>query len=271
MSRLKQHFQQKPKNNLNIYFTAGFPHLDSTEQTIRELSDAGVDIIEIGLPYSDPLADGETIQYSSSVALENGFNLKLFFEQIANIRQVTQVPLLLMGYLNQLVQFGLNEFCTQAKQAGIDGLIIPDMPLYNFEKEYRQTIHAHNLDVVFLVTPRTPEERIKTIDQLSSGFVYLVADSSITGKQGEISSKQIEYFQRINQMNLSNPTMIGFGISDHNSFETACSYANGAIIGSAFIRYIQTGKPIAEFVHAIKGNLWNKAKPLLQIGLHLYF
>ncbi len=252
MNRIEQLFTSKPTDNLNIYFTAGFPNLDSTLPTIKELSESGVDLIEIGLPYSDPLADGETIQQSSSKALSNGFTLPIFFELIKDVRSVTDVPLLIMGYLNQLVQFGLESFCSKAKEAGIDGLIIPDMPLYNYEKEYASIIRGYDLDVVFLITPRTPEVRIRQIDRLTTGFVYMVADSSITGKQGEISPKQIEYFERIQAMNLQNPRLIGFGISNHDNFQTACKYSHGAIIGSAFIRHIQKGLPIADFVHSIK-------------------
>ncbi len=252
MNRIETLFQQQPKGNLNIYFTAGYPDVDSMPQIIQELSDSGADLIEIGLPYSDPLADGETIQQSSAVALKNGMTLPLFFEQLKDIREKTSVPLLIMGYLNQLIQYGLENFCQKAKEVGIDGLIIPDMPLYTYENEYRSIIKKYNLDMVFLVTPRTSDERIRKIDALSSGFVYLVADSSITGKQGKISTEQIDYFKRIQNMNLINPTLIGFGIADHESFETACRYSNGAIIGSAFIRSLAKGESISQFVSSIK-------------------
>lgn len=253
MNRIDRLFQEKKQNVLTIYFTAGYPELNDTARIIEELAAAGTDCIEIGMPYSDPLADGETIQHSSSIALKNGMHLDLLFEQLSDIRDKTQVPLILMGYLNQLVQYGLEKFCSRAKDCGIDGLIIPDMPLYNFENEYREVIESYGLHSTFLVTPRTPDERIRKIDSLSSGFLYVVSDSSITGKQKGISDKQTAYFEKLNSMNLSNPLQVGFGISKKEDFDAVCKYAQGAIVGSAFIRHLATGESIESFVKGLKG------------------
>ena len=218
MNRINELFQQKNNRILNVYFTAGFPQLESTTEILRELDAANVDLMEIGMPYSDPLADGETIQQSSSKALTNGLTLPILFQQLSNARTITDKPLILMGYLNQLLQFGLNTFCQKAAACGIDGLIIPDMPLSFYEEEYQELIESYGLQCIFLVTPRTPDQRIRTIDKLSKGFIYLVADSSITGKSGKITQQQIDYFTRIQTMDLKNPVLVGFGISTKENF-----------------------------------------------------
>ncbi len=251
MNRIDQLFSRKQKNILTVYFTAGYPNLDDTASTILALEQSGVDCIEIGMPYSDPLADGETIQQSSSVALANGLTLDILFEQLKDIRSNSSVPLILMGYLNQMVQYGLGSFCEKAKQCGIDGLIIPDMPLHSFETEYQPTILSHELHTIFLITPRTPEERVRKIDELSKGFIYVVSDSSITGKQNGINDDQLAYFDRIKSYGLRNPMQVGFGISNGFDFKKVCEHMPGAIIGSAFIRHVGAGKPIPEFVHSI--------------------
>lgn len=251
MNRIDQLFQSKKKDILTVYFTAGYPELNDTRRTILELEKSGVDCIEIGMPYSDPLADGETIQKSSSVALKNGLTLDILFDQIKDIRSESSVPLILMGYLNQLVQYGLSSFCQKAKDCGVDGLIIPDMPLHSFETEYKETIESYGLHSIFLITPRTPVDRIKKIDSLSKGFIYVVSDSSITGKQKGISDQQVAYFDRIKDYNLNNPLQVGFGISSHTDFKKVCDHMPGAIIGSAFIRHVGAGKPVSEFVHSI--------------------
>lgn len=253
MNRIDQLFRDKGSHILNVYFTAGYPEQDSTLTTIQQLDAAGVDMMEIGMPYSDPLADGPTIQESGSKAIEKGFTLPLLFEQLKSVREHTQKPLILMGYLNQVMQYGLERFCKQATECGIDGLILPDMPLDLYEQDYKSVIEGHDLHSIFLITPRTPKERIRKVDQLSNGFVYVVADSSITGAKGGISEKQIDYFNRIKSMNLTTPTLIGFGISDRQTFSTACEHAQGAIIGSAFIRHIGAGKEIGEFVRMVRG------------------
>ncbi|PHI20911.1 tryptophan synthase subunit alpha [Lewinellaceae bacterium SD302] len=256
MNRLDHLFANKQADVLNVYFTAGYPELNDTVTIIRELADAGADLIEIGMPFSDPMADGETIQQSSMKALENGMTLDLLFEQIREARKHTQVPLVLMGYLNQLIQYGEQRFLDACAETGVDGLILPDLPVYEFEQHYKSMIEAAGLRTTFLITPNTSETRIRQIADLSDGFIYVVSSSSITGKSGKITPEQIAYFERINTLGLSNPRLIGFGISDSESFNTACQYANGAIIGSAFIRALGGGGEVGEicrtFVDKIK-------------------
>ncbi len=241
MNRLDQLFARKQQGILNIYFTAGYPQLEDTVPIIRALADAGVDLIEIGMPYSDPMADGETIQRSSMQALKNGMTLAKLFEQIREARKYTQVPLVLMGYFNQMMQYGEERFITDCQAAGIDGLILPDLPVYEYESFYKEMVEAADLRMSFLITPQTDEARIRAIDRASKGFIYMVSSSAITGSSQGISPEQIVYFQRIQAMNLEKPRLIGFGISDAEGFRTACSYAQGAIIGSAFIRHLTKG------------------------------
>ena len=236
MNRINQLFNNKPKNILNIYFTAGYPGLHDTERIVLALEKNGVDLIEVGMPYSDPLADGPTIQESGQTALKNGMNLPLLFEQLFEIRQKSDIPLVLMGYFNQVMQYGENKFIEDCVACGIDGLILPDLPLYEYEKDYRTKFEEAGINLTFLITPQTSNERIRKVDELSKGFIYMVSDASITGAKNTISGQQIAYFERINGMNLSNPRLIGFGISSYETFHTACSYAHGAIIGSAFIK-----------------------------------
>uniref|UniRef100_UPI0032179454 tryptophan synthase subunit alpha n=1 Tax=uncultured Draconibacterium sp. TaxID=1573823 RepID=UPI0032179454 len=234
-NRINQLFEKKNKNIFSVYFTAGFPNLNDTVEIIQELEKNGVDLIEIGMPFSDPTADGPTIQRSSEVALKNGMSLNLLFEQLATIRQSVSIPLVLMGYFNPVYQFGVEKFCKKCKEIGIDGTILPDLPLDEFEAEYKSTFAKNNLHNILLITPQTSEERIRQIDQASTGFIYMVSSSSTTGAGKKVEDFQTEYFERINSMNLKNPTVIGFGISDNATFENACKYANGAIIGSAFV------------------------------------
>ena len=236
MNRLTTLFRSKPANLLNVYFTAGYPELDSTVTVIRSLAEAGVDLIEVGVPYSDPMADGETIQNSSMRALRNGMTLDVLFRQLTEARRHTQVPLVLMGYYNQVMQYGPERFCRTASEAGVDGLILPDLPVAEYEEEFRAIAERYDLQVTFLITPQTSEARIRRIGELSTGFIYVVSSSSITGKRGEITPEQKAYFARVAALDLPQPRLIGFGISDAQSFRTACAYANGAIIGSAFIR-----------------------------------
>ena len=257
-NKLDQLFEKKQSDILNIYFTAGYPKLEDTGNIILELEKAGADLIEIGMPYSDPMADGPTIQESGQVALDNGMNLKLLFDQINSIKGKTKTPLICMGYLNQVMQFGENKFIQKCKEAGVDGLILPDLPLDVYESDYKDLFEKNNIKICFLITPQTSDERIKEIDRLSSGFIYVVADSSITGNAKGISAQQINYFERINTMNLTSKKLIGFGISDAQSFNKACQYANGAIIGSAFIRALGNQKAqlesnISNFVESIIG------------------
>ncbi|MEM6967371.1 MAG: tryptophan synthase subunit alpha, partial [Bacteroidota bacterium] len=252
-----QLFENKKKDICNIYFTAGFPNLNDTEKIILTLEKAGADLIEIGMPYSDPLADGETIQQSGSVALKNGMNLPLLFEQIASARAKTNIPLIMMGYFNQVMQYGEKAFFKKCQEVGIDGLILPDLPPVIYEANYQELMQKYNLNNVFLITPQTPDDRIVYLDSLSSGFVYMVADASVTGKASDISNNQIAYFERIQGMSLKNPRLIGFGISDHKSFSTACQYANGAIIGSAFIRALEKADNVEDAIYGFMNRILN--------------
>ncbi len=236
MNSIQKLFQQKDKNLLSIYFTCGFPKLDDTTKVISALEKSNVDFIEVGLPYSDPLADGPTIQDSSQKALENGINLDIVFEQLMSIKETNKTPLVLMGYLNQMLKYGEDKFCQKVVECGIDTLIIPDLPMVEFENYYQELFEKYGITNVFLITPHTSEERIRKIDSYSKAFIYVVASASITGAKGEISNQQIAYFERIKAMNLNSKLIVGFGISDKSTFNAACSYANGAIIGSAFIK-----------------------------------
>lgn len=250
MNRLDKLFSEKKARILNIYFTAGYPKRDDTEGVICALAEAGADLIEIGMPYSDPLADGTTIQESGAVALENGMTLNLLFAQIKAARKRTDVPLVLMGYFNQVLQFGDKAFFDLCVETGIDVLILPDLPLEVYEARYKKMLADMGLRITFLMTPQTPVERIRKIDALSTGFVYMVSSYAITGTQTGISEAQIAYFERIEAMKLKNPRLIGFGISDKNSFDTACKYAQGAIIGSAFIKALAADTDVTTTSHA---------------------
>jgi len=252
MKKLHQLFEEK-KNLLSIFFTAGFPKLNDTQTIISELSKSNVDFIEVGLPYSDPLADGPTIQDSSQVALKNGMNLDIVFEQLKAIKETNSTRLVLMGYLNQLLKYGEDKFCQACVDCGIETLILPDLPMIEYENHYQQLFKKYGLTNVFLITPHTSDERIRKIDSLTEAFIYVVASASITGAKGEISKQQIGYFERVKALNLKSKLIIGFGISDKKTFDTACEFANGAIIGSAFIKYLAkngTGK-IDDFINPI--------------------
>lgn len=256
MNRLNQLFSVKKENLLSIYYTAGFPELNSTVNIAEALEKAGADFLEIGFPYSDPVADGPTIQHSSQTALENGMNLNLLFEQLKALREKVTIPVLLMGYFNPVVQYGVEKFCKKAVEIGADGVIIPDLPMYEYENLYRKYFLENNLSNIFLVTPQTSEERIRKIDELSQSFIYLLSSSSITGKNLEVSENVERYFERIKNLELKNPTVIGFGISGHAAFAKACAYANGAIVGSAFVKMLASEKDylnkISDFIHQIK-------------------
>ncbi len=236
MNSIQELFQKKDQNLLSIYFTCGYPALEDTVSVIQELSKSNVDFIEVGLPYSDPLADGPTIQDSSQKALDNGINLDIIFQQLMLLKETNKTPLVLMGYLNQLLKYGEEKFCQKVVDCGIDTLIIPDLPMVEFENHYQELFDSYGLTNVFLITPHTSEERIRKIDTYSKAFIYVVASASITGAKGTISANQISYFERIKSMNLNSKLIVGFGISDKSTFNTACHYANGAIIGSAFIK-----------------------------------
>jgi tryptophan synthase alpha chain len=236
MNSIQELFQKKDKNLLSIYFTCGYPKLEDTTKVISALEKSGVDFIEVGLPYSDPLADGPTIQDSSQRALENGINLDIVFDQLMSIKKTNNTPLVLMGYLNQILKYGEDKFCQKAVDCGINTLIIPDLPMVEFENHYQELFDKYGLTNVFLITPHTSEDRIKKIDSFTKAFIYVVASASITGAKGAISKNQISYFERIKEMNLKSKFIVGFGISDKSTFNIACNYASGAIIGSAFIK-----------------------------------
>ncbi|SET12925.1 tryptophan synthase subunit alpha [Hymenobacter actinosclerus] len=240
MNRIQNAFQQD-KKLLNIYFTAGYPQLESTVPILKALAEAGADLIEIGMPFSDPLADGPVIQASSTVALHNGMNMRVLFGQLQGVReQVPDTPILLMGYLNPVMQFGVENFCREAAGAGVDGVILPDLPLDDYVAEYQDIFRSHNLRPVFLITPQTAPERIRRIDELTDSFLYLVSGPGTTGGANtQAKGVQEAYFERIEAMNLRNPRLVGFGISDKQSFEQACQHAEGAIIGSALIRALE--------------------------------
>lgn len=244
-NRITSLFEKKDEKILSIYFTAGYPELNDTLKIISQLEKSGADLVEIGMPFSDPVADGPVIQQSSEEALKNGMTIHLLFEQLKHIRKSVSIPLILMGYLNPVMQYGIEDFCKKCKEIGIDGTIIPDLPLEIYETEYKEIFEQNSLSNIFLVTPQTSDERIRKIDELSTGFIYMVSSSSTTGVKGAVNEEQIFYFKRITAMNLRSKRLIGFGISDKASFEKSSCYANGAIIGSAFIKALE-GKETVE-------------------------
>lgn len=262
MNRIQKLFSEKKKDILNVYCTAGYPQLNSTIEVLNALQKHGADMVEIGMPYSDPLADGPVIQESSSIALHNGMTIQKLFEQIKDCRKsVTpsgdsgfHLPLILMGYLNPVMQFGIERFCKMAKEAGVDGIILPDLPIYEFENEFRKYFDANDLDFIFLVTPETSEKRIRKIDALSTGFIYAVSSSSTTGSNKDIDQQE-NYFLKLQKMNLKNPVLVGFGIKDKQTFGLACKYSNGAIIGSAYIKALQDTTNIEKVTEQFLGSI----------------
>lgn len=254
-NRLTRLLDSEQKNLLTIYFTAGFPNLEDTLPILQALEEAGAHIVEIGMPFSDPIADGPTIQMSNQKAIENGMSIPKLLEQLQGFREHVKLPVLLMGYLNPVVQYGLEKFCREVAEIGIDGLILPDLPTEIYQNEIGPLMEASHLSSIFLITPETSEARIREKDAMSRGFIYAVSQSSTTGKTGAISESQEDYFRRIQGMHLQNPFQIGFGISDRASYLKACSFARGAIMGSAFIKHIQAGNDLArdvqDFVHNI--------------------
>ncbi len=257
MSRLTDLFKQKNERVLNVYCTAGYPHLNSTLEVMESLQKNGAHIIELGMPYSDPLADGEVIQNSSLIALDNGMTIDTLFEQLATMRQTIQIPVVLMGYMNPILQYGFEAFCKKAKAVGVDGLILPDLPLYEFEQVYGKTIQENELDFIFLVTPETPEARLRQLDHLSTGFLYAVSSSATTGTDKDFTKVAL-YLERLKSMELKNPLLVGFGIKDKESFDAVTAYANGAIIGSAYIQALSKGNTVeattAAFLKGVLGN-----------------
>ena len=254
MNRINTKLQEN-KKLLSIYFTAGFPNLNDTVSIIKELEKKGVDMIEIGLPFSDPLADGPTIQESSTKAIENGMTTSLLFEQLKDIRKTVQIPLIIMGYFNPMMQFGIEKFCQKCASVGIDGLIIPDLPLHVYETEYKAIFEKYDLKNIFLITPQTTNERIQQIDEISDSFIYMVSSAAVTGSQSGFGSEQMDYFKRISDLKLKNPQIVGFGIKDKQTFSEATKYQNGAIIGSTFIKFIASNpiNQIKNFLTNIHG------------------
>lgn len=255
MNRIDQAFTKKKDHLLNVYFTAGYPNLQDTLTIAKNLEAGGADLLEIGIPFSDPVADGPTIQASSTQALYNGMTLEVLFTQMKDLRKEVTVPVLLMGYINPVLQFGFERFCQRCQEVGVDGLILPDLPMYEYQELYKEILEKYGIYNVFLITPQTSDERIRMIDEVSKGFIYMVSSASITGAKSGISPMQIQYFQRIRGLNLKNKKLIGFGISDFETFSTACDYADGAIVGSAFIRQLEADsspEAIQTFVKQLK-------------------
>ena len=248
MNRINKLFKEKGNNILSVYFTAGYPNLNDTVEIIKQLSSKGVDLIEIGVTFSDPLADGPVIQHSSQVALKNGMSVKLLFEQLKDIRKVTDIPLVLMGYVNPIIHFGFENFCQKAQEVGIDGFIIPDLPMLEYQREFKPVSDKYGIENVFLITPETSAERIRVVDENTNAFIYMVSSASTTGVQKSFEGAKEEYFNRIKSMNLKNPAMIGFGISNKQTFESACKYSSGAIIGSAFIKSLDETSSVSDAV-----------------------
>ncbi|WP_142783852.1 tryptophan synthase subunit alpha [Changchengzhania lutea] len=253
MNRINQKLQQEEKI-LSIYFTAGYPSINNTVSIIQDLEKSGVDMIEIGLPFSDPLADGPTIQASSTQALQNGMTTELLFNQLQDIRKTVDIPLIIMGYFNPILQYGVEAFCKKCQEIGIDGLIIPDLPVDVYHDDYKSTFEKYGLINVFLITPQTSDHRIQFIDSISNGFIYMVSSASVTGSQSGFGKDQTQYFERISNMHLKNPQIIGFGISDKDTFSQATKHAKGAIIGSAFIKHLTNNDiaSIGDFVKSIR-------------------
>ncbi len=243
MNRINKLFAAKSENVLSVYFTAGFPKLEDTLPVLKSLQENGVDLVEIGVPFSDPMADGVVIQESSHQALKNGMSIKLLFDQLTDVRQKIQIPLIMMGYLNPIMQFGFEEFCRECARVGVDGMIIPDLPMADFMNEYKFIAEKYGLEFIFLITPETSDQRIRFIDENTNGFIYMVSSAAVTGTQSSFDSR-VDYFNRINNMGLKNPRLIGFGVSNKATKEMVNQYASGAIVGSAFIKALsETGNP----------------------------
>src|SRR6478735_7132847 len=256
-NRLTTLFATGKKNLLNIYFTAGYPKLDDTMTILKALEASGADMVEIGMPFSDPVADGPTIQESNQKALDNGMSLKKLVSQLQGFRKEVKVPVLLMGYVNPVIQYGIEKFCKDISEAGVDGLILPDLPFDQYVEEFKPVFEKYNLSMVFLITPQTSEARMRQIDEVATGFIYVVSTFSITGSAGKDIKNSEEYFKRVQATKLKNPTMIGFNVKDNASYTFAGKYSNGAIIGSAFINVLSQSKDlksdIQKFVKSVKG------------------
>jgi tryptophan synthase alpha chain len=256
MNRIDKLFSEKKTSILSIYFTAGFPNLDSTTSIIKSLAEAGADMIEIGIPFSDPMADGPVIQHSNQVALQNGMNLKLLFNQLSDIRKEVEIPMLLMGYLNPVMQFGVENFCEECRRTGIDGVILPDLPPQIYTEQYISLFNKYDICNILLISPQSSNERILALDKISRGFIYMVSSSSVTGAKKRFTDDQLSYFRRVKNMNLKNPCLIGFGISNRETFADAVKYSEGGIIGSGFVNILgekhTTNEHIIQYIKGIK-------------------
>lgn len=256
-NRIEKIFEERKGNILSVYFTAGFPGLEDTPDIIKTLNASGADMIEVGMPFSDPVADGPTIQQSNKIALDNGITLHKILEQVRQVRDEIDIPVILMGYLNPVYQYGTEKFCEDCEKAGVSAVILPDLPIDEYLAEYKNIFEMHGLFNIFLITPETSESRLRRIDSISRGFIYMVSASSTTGSRKGLSNEQLTYFRRIRDLNLKTPRMIGFGISDHESYRQAVTYADGAIIGSAFIKVLLQSNNIRDdinkFIRSIKG------------------
>ncbi len=256
MNKLDQLFSSRKKNILNIYCTAGYPTLESTSTVMLALQQSGADIIELGIPYSDPIADGPVIQQSNMHALQNGISIEKIFLQLNEVKDQLRVPVILMGYLNPVMQYGIEKFCEDAANAGVSGVILPDLPMYEYEHFYKALFEKFGLFVIFLISPQTSEDRIRKADKLSKGFIYAVSSSATTGKETDFPQQQA-YFKKIKNMKLNNPVLIGFGIKDKTTFDMACKHASGAIIGSAYIKALENSKDIARSTASFIKNILN--------------
>lgn len=253
MNRIQEKLKQN-KKLLSIYFTAGYPKLDDTVEILQQLQQSGVDMVEVGLPFSDPLADGPTIQASSQAALKNGMTTNILFHQLKDVRKTVSIPLIIMGYFNPVLQYGVENFCKKCQEVGVDGLILPDLPLAEFEEHYAAIFKKYGLINIFLITPQTSEARIGQIDTASEGFIYMVSSASVTGNSSGFGTEQTEYFKRIASLSLTNPQIVGFGINNSATFQQATKHAKGAIIGSAFIKMLSDKglSGISDFINTIR-------------------
>ena len=256
MNRINKLFRKKNKNILSIYFTAGFPGLDDTVPILQALQDNGIELVEIGIPFSDPMADGVVIQQSSHAALKNGMSIRRLFSQLTDVRRKIEIPLVMMGYLNPIMQFGFEEFCRECKRVDVDGMIIPDLPMSDYLTDYKPIAEKYGLEFIFLITPETSDERIREIDENTNGFIYMVSSAATTGTQSSFDA-QIDYFNRINNMNLKNPRLIGFGVSNKATLDMVCRYSSGAIVGSAFIKALNETTDIETAVKLVLKKLDN--------------
>lgn len=256
MNRINKLFRKKNKNILSIYFTAGFPGLDDTVPILQALQDNGIELVEIGIPFSDPMADGVVIQESSHTALKNGMSIRRLFSQLTDVRRKIEIPLVMMGYLNPIMQFGFENFCRECKRVDVDGMIIPDLPMSDYLTDYKPIAEKYELEFIFLITPETSDERIREIDENTNGFIYMVSSAAVTGTQSSFD-KQIDYFNRINAMNLKNPRLIGFGVSNKATKEMVFENSSGAIVGSAFIKALNETSDIESAVKLVLKKLDN--------------